>query len=180
MTFEVELKIAVDDLAEIEYALIEQGAELEEIFNQADYYYNHPQRNFAKTDEVLRVRQEGKKSFITYKGPKKRGELKVREEIETEIKQPNDVKKIFERLGFNYVMAVNKERKGYLLEGFRFCLDTIEGLGQYLEVELCSIKVTNQKEIQQRMYQLLTQLGIKKIKPINKSYLELLLDQRKR
>ena len=36
----------------------------------ADHYFNAPDRDFAVTDEAVRVRSIGEKNFVTYKGPK--------------------------------------------------------------------------------------------------------------
>ena len=55
VTIEVEVKFRVANLEDIEYQLLEWGAKLVEIVVQRDHYFNHPSRDFAKSDEALRM-----------------------------------------------------------------------------------------------------------------------------
>ena len=80
--FEVEQKFRVDGFAEIETHLARLGAEIENPIEQVDTYFAHPQRDFAATDEALRIRQVGDENFVTYKGPKIDSQTKTRREIE--------------------------------------------------------------------------------------------------
>ena len=67
MPVEVEVKIKVDDFEDIEYKLLERGALLEEIVMQRDHYFQHPSKDFNKTDEALRIREDGDRFYLTYK-----------------------------------------------------------------------------------------------------------------
>ena len=53
---EFELKAKVDDLGPVREALRARGARHDEAREEHDVYYNHPARDFAVTDEALRVR----------------------------------------------------------------------------------------------------------------------------
>ena len=81
MHFEVEQKFALDSVAEVEQRLAHWGAG-SGVSEQSDLYFNHPARDFAKTDEALRLRSVGDEHFITYKGPKLDATTKTRQEIE--------------------------------------------------------------------------------------------------
>src|SRR4051812_11900536 len=65
MKYEVEQKHGVEDEAALIVRLQQHGAHLEKPFDQRDQYFAHPCRDFAKTDEALRVRVVGNKSFVT-------------------------------------------------------------------------------------------------------------------
>ena len=52
---------------------------------QIDCYYAHPVRDFAASDEALRLRQVGENNYITYKGPKLDTTTKTRREIEISL-----------------------------------------------------------------------------------------------
>ncbi|MCH7990085.1 MAG: class IV adenylate cyclase, partial [Planctomycetes bacterium] len=82
MSYEVELKFPLDDAERISAQLdglqAERGAPIE----QVDRYFNHPSRDFAQTDEALRIRTMNDRSLLTYKGPLLDAETKTRLEIE--------------------------------------------------------------------------------------------------
>ena len=82
MSIEVEQKFAVDDHREIQRRLEQLGAHEAGGVEQVDRYFNHPARDFAQTDEALRLRRVGEANFVTYKGPKLDAATKTRREIE--------------------------------------------------------------------------------------------------
>ncbi|HQU42072.1 MAG TPA: class IV adenylate cyclase, partial [Pirellulales bacterium] len=85
MKYEVERKYRIED----EGPLVERVRGLGGAFGprqqQVDTYYSHPARDFAATDEALRIRRVGEKASITYKGPKIDSSSKTRQEIEAEL-----------------------------------------------------------------------------------------------
>ena len=142
--YEVEQKFPLADLASVREQLRSLGATFGAPVDQADIYFAHPARDFACTDEALRLRQIGELNFITYKGPKIDAKTKTRREIELPIapgaaagEQFSD---LFLTLGFSRVLTVRKRREpGHLdWEGqsVHVALDAIEGLGTYLELEI--------------------------------------------
>src|SRR3954468_18985093 len=82
MQYEVEQKHRVTDEAALMARLRESGGHLETSIEQSDQYFAHPCRDFAKTDEALRIRKVEAKAFVTYKGPKLDTTTKTRREIE--------------------------------------------------------------------------------------------------
>ena len=70
--YEVELKTRTDH-GPVRRRLEEQGATYEGAVTQRDTYYDAPHRDFAATDEALRVREEhedeSETTRLTYKGP---------------------------------------------------------------------------------------------------------------
>ena len=53
-----------------------------EVDDHEDIYLNHPARDFAETNEAFRIRRISDENRITYKGPRRSGPTKTREEIE--------------------------------------------------------------------------------------------------
>ena len=82
MTIEVEQKFRVADTEGVRKKLVALGATFHEPIRQVDLYFAHPQRDFAQTDEALRLRQVGSENYMTYKGPKLDQNTKTRHEIE--------------------------------------------------------------------------------------------------
>src|SRR5690242_8827045 len=82
---EVEMKFPVSDFADVENALARVGARPECIRRDIDHYFNAPDRDFARTDEALRLRRIDAANFVTYKGPKQDAQTKTRTEIEVPL-----------------------------------------------------------------------------------------------
>ncbi|NHK32687.1 MAG: class IV adenylate cyclase [Asgard group archaeon] len=175
MVIEVEMKIKIDDLQKLEYRLIELGAKLKEIVNQRDQYFAHPKKDFAKTDETLRIREEGNKTFLTYKGPKFDPKSKTRVEINAEFIDVKILTEILDHLDFKRVLVVLKERKIYDYKQNEFCLDEVEGLGSFLEVERIIQEKEDYQKVRNKMEILLRELQFDPAKNIRESYLELIL-----
>src|SRR5688572_12433222 len=89
MQYEVEQKHRVEDVAALVAQLVQRGVTLDPPVTQADQYFSHPARDFAKTDEALRIRTAGECSFVTYKGPKLDTTTKTRRELELPL-HPED------------------------------------------------------------------------------------------
>jgi adenylate cyclase class 2 len=113
--FEVELKFAVIDGQVLRARLAELGASFGAIVEQVDTYYAHPARDFARTDEALRIRRAGPDNWITYKGPKLDQVTKTRRELELPL-PPGDAGaacfgELLEAVGFRPVAQVRKRRQ---------------------------------------------------------------------
>ena len=167
---EIEVKAYADDLRKVESKLRDIGAQFIEEIQQIDTYYNHPCRNFAETDEALRIRRSGTKYYLTYKGKKVDPESKTRKEIEVEIEDAHKTAELLVSLGFNPVADVKKVRKVYKLDTFTVCLDNVVNVGTFVEVETCGEHV---EELRNSALSILNALNLKDYE--RKSYLELLL-----
>ena len=114
MGFEVELKFRVADPVELGRRLAERTGAVVAPVDHADIYFAHPSRDFAQTDEAFRIRVEGDENRITYKGAKRLGPTKTREEIEVPfaagVETRDDLQRVFDRLGFTVVATVRKRR----------------------------------------------------------------------
>ncbi len=133
---------------------------------QEDIYFSHPCRDFSKTDEALRIRCQGDETLFTYKGPKLDGISKTREELE--VPCPEGLKQILERLGFERVGEIRKRRRSFFKEGVTVCLDDVEGLGKFLEIESRSEDADSAEDL----VGMLEEVGLKSER---RSYLELLI-----
>lgn len=173
---EVEVKLAVEDLAALENKIKQMGMKLVGEKEQLDIYFNAPDRDFAKTDEALRLRIEDGKYFLTYKGAKFDGKTKSRREIEIEIKAKSIVKprNLLLRLGYREVAAVNKIRRIYKFHGLKIYLDRVDQLGSFIEVEAAAAE-KNFKAKRSQVLELLKKLGLNPSNSIRQSYLELIL-----
>ncbi|MDZ7687308.1 MAG: class IV adenylate cyclase [Halobacteriales archaeon] len=170
---EVEVKVRASH-DEVEESLDALGAERVTQKTQNDTYFTAPHRDFAQTDEALRVRREDGEAFVTYKGPKLDNETKTREEHETRVGSGEEARAVFESLGFEEFGTVRKHRRVYELDGATVTLDDVEGLGEFVEVELEAEGDAETEEARVRILETLELLGLDPDASVRDSYLELL------
>jgi len=150
------------------------GAVFLEVRVERDIYLTHPQRDFSLTDEAFRIRSVSGSNVLTYKGPKLDPLSKTRVEIEVNVDCLDDTRELFERLGFTPAMEIVKTRRYYRHEDLDVCLDDVEGLGTYVEVEG---RGTDIDCVRNRARAILDRLGLKGNE--RRSYMELLFASRK-
>ncbi|WP_459194161.1 class IV adenylate cyclase [Halosimplex sp. J119] len=180
--YEVEIKVRAAHEA-VESALDDAGAERVGKVVQEDTYYDAPHRDFAETDEALRIRREwdsnGDESTgetkITYKGPLLEAESKSREEHETTVAEGDAAVGILDGLGFEPAATVRKERDRYELDGYTVTLDSVDGLGEFVEVET-ETDGDRIEDAREGARAVLDSLDLDPDEQIRTSYLGLLLD----
>lgn len=141
---EVELKFRLADETALREQLKPFAVLWDEPQEQVDCYFNHPARDFAQTDEAVRLRRMGEDNVITYKGPKLDTATKTRREIELAIAGGSEglagFGELLEALSFRRVAEVRKMRtKGHFhWQGFavELGLDEVTGLGRFVEIEI--------------------------------------------
>lgn len=139
---EIELKYRIDDVAAIAVKLEALGARPVDVRDEIDDYYNAPDRDFKATDEVFRLRSAGADCVLTYKGPKRPGAVKTREEIEVPLASGlrDDASRLIRALGYRLTATVAKRRSIHSLErdGFELhvCLDSLASIGEFVEIEI--------------------------------------------
>ena len=161
---EVEVKAKIRSFDEMRKRLDEINAVKVKTEHQEDRYFNSPVRDFAQTDEALRIREtksdEKHNLFITYKGPKIDSKSKTREEVEMEIEDAEKASKIFENLGFKEVRTVVKDREYYKYENYEISLDNVHGLEPYMEIEISLEDNSDYSKAQESIFELFEKLGI--------------------
>jgi adenylate cyclase class 2 len=149
--------------------------------DEADHYYNAPDRDFGQTDEALRLRRIGPVNLITYKGRRQPGPTKTRTEIEVPLQEGNaaatDFLRILEHLGYRATAVVRKQRRAYEFQRGEFamqaCLDDVERLGKFVEVEI--VAPPDKRDAAQAMLLgVVSALGL--TTPESRSYLQMILE----
>lgn len=145
---------------------------------ETDIYFNSPVRDFAKTDEALRVRVYGDGTVVlTYKGPRIGSIGKTREELSVTVNDLESLLEILRKLDFREVAKVVKRRDIYNYENFTIYVDSVEELGSFVEVET----MVNDKELidkaTEEVLQLGNKLGLRRDWIERKTYLELMLER---
>ncbi len=179
MKYEVEMKFPVNDTAALEARLAELGAAIAAAQAEFDVYFAHPARDFARTDEALRVRRKGRANFLTYKGPKLDATTKTRHEIDLPLPPEEESAQawisLLDALGFTVAGEVRKlRRKAHVpWQGRRVevSLDDVERLGAFVELELV-VEPADTEAAKSCIASLAERLQLEKSE--RRSYLELL------
>ena len=178
---EVELKYRVAGSQALRTRLASLGGVCHGEVGQRDQYFNHPQRDFAQTDEAVRVRTVGDTAAVTYKGPLVDKVTKTREEIEVELAGPSGgagLEAILLRLGFRPVLTVEKRRERWLLNyagrEIEVACDRVAGLGEFVELETAA-EQSELAESREVLLRLAEELGLPAETAERRGYLTLLL-----
>ena len=183
--YEVEMKVRADH-DPVRTRLADLDAESRGTVTQADTYYDAPHRSFAETDEAVRIRRETPAgddgtgtgtTVLTYKGPLVEEASKTRVERETGVENGEAMGVILESLGFDPVATVEKRRERFSMEGVTITLDTVTGLGGFVEAET-EADESGRVAAREQVASTLSALGLDEDEQTRTSYLELLLARR--
>jgi adenylate cyclase, class 2 len=179
---EVEMKFRTPDWQPILAILEAWHAVAEPIREDTDHYFNAPDRDFAQTDEAVRIRRIGTSNILTYKGPKFDTQTKARTEIEVDLAEGSqtaaDAVRFLSALGYRPVAVVSKMRHVYKFtrNGFEIqaCLDDVGACGKFVELEI----LAEQSEFETAKAILLrTAAELNLVEQERRSYLRMLLEQ---
>ncbi len=182
-SFEVENKFRVESFGPLRERLVQLDVAWSAPIEQVDTYFAHPCRDFAVTDEALRIRKVQDDHWVTYKGPKIDQVTKTRRELELPLgntpQTTEQFGELFAALGFQAVAQVYKQRTIGRCRWQHFdlelALDQIDGIGSFVELEI----VTDDAGLdaaQGAVLQLAEHLDL--AAPVRASYLELVLASR--
>jgi len=194
--YEVEQKYPVADVTALEDRLASAGVRWHGVVEQVDRYFGHPSRDFAVTDEALRLRSTADGVVITWKGPRLDAAAKTRREIELPLVEaavasaagveaagamasPSTLDhwtELLEALGFRRVREVAKRRRLATVDwdgaAVDVAVDHVAGLGDFIELELRA-DAAGIAPAAARIESLARHLGCTDPEP--RSYLEMLL-----
>jgi len=173
---EIEAKAVLRDREGMVKKLTEMGCIFSDPVRQDDTVFfpagvSHPAP--AGTN-VLRIRQEKDRAFLTLKQP--RGDLD-KYEREVEIVAAEAMLDIVMLLGFYIFSHSIKTRVRAQWEEMEICLDTVEGLGDFIEVERMVADDTDGEAIADELFVFLQTLGITSEDRVTRGY-DVLLHER--
>ena len=179
---EVEMKFRVQDWSAVVAKLADWSAVPAPVRKDTDHYFNAPDRDFAQTDEAVRIRRIGTANLFTYKGPKLDSATKTRTEIELPLADgpgpATDAVRFLSALGYRPVAVVSKTRQVYKFERYGFkvevCLDDVGAVGRYVEVEVMA-EPDKMEAAKAAVQQTAADLGLTDHE--RRSYLRLLLER---
>jgi adenylate cyclase class 2 len=131
---EKEIKIGVRNPKELLSLLSQKGAKKVGEGFQRTTRMDTPRLDLEKRGTFLRVRTGGKDIVTLKKKIKTTGEVFERQELETEIKDPELLADIFANLGFTKRFIMEKYRLDYEYKGTKISLDELP-FGMFIEIE---------------------------------------------
>ena len=171
---EIEVKARLKDKNAVMRKLADLGCVFSKPKTQDDMVYAEKTgslETFLSNDVFLRIRiQDGSKVIFTVKKPaQKSNEMLVKYEHEVVVDSAEELKGALSLMGFSEVVRTKKMRQTAHYGDYEICIDEIEGLGAFIELEQMAAK-EGAEEIQKRMFEFLLTLGVEKEDQVKKGY----------
>lgn len=181
---EVEIKLKVDNVSIIEENIMKLGFTKISTVVEQDKYFDDECHSIKDGDSALRIRKvtnvDTGETFsqINFKGKKYDNVSMTRPEFETEINDAEKLECILNALGYYAVKPhVVKERHEFGKGDINACIDTVEGLGDYLELEIVVDDESKKDNALNRIEDILAKLGYNIEETTNVSYLSQLMNK---
>jgi adenylate cyclase class 2 len=131
---ERELKFRCADLDEFRQRLQATAEKVSEVAFEDNILFDRD-GELAGRGALLRLRRDGHGAHLTFKGAASfEGGVKVREERETRVEEPDELQAVLDRLGYEPVQRYQKYREEWRLGSVVICLDTTP-VGDFVEFE---------------------------------------------
>ena len=168
MALEAEIKIPVNDLETVIKRLKQEVFQETEVCREEDTYFNS--RNMQTGEEWAQ---------LNCKGAKLDQISMARKELETEIREPEIIEGILKELGFEPLsIQVIKTRRTLSNGEITAAADRVEGLGEFLELEIIAERESQREECLEKISRVLRTIGYKMEQTVRTSYLSMLFGKR--
>ena len=162
---EIEIKFKVKDLNFLENNLIKQGCVFSDPIIQHDITYSQKNSDLDYTcakegDVMLRIRRQDEKSEFNIK--KQCSGESDNIEHETQISNPDEMDKILKLLNWVPQVEVKKMRKKGKWDEYEICLDKVEELGDFMEIEKMVEDDSDPEIIREELFNMVKVLGLVK------------------
>ena len=178
---EVEVKAHVADLAAVKQKLASLGCELSEPVIQEDVVYLHKPltlKDVKRGIVSVRIRTQDGKNILTLKKQLENGLDKLEREIVfDDAEQAADMLEI---LDMHAASRLKKTRQKYKHQGMEICLDEVEGLGSFVEVEKIVDEGADSIAVQDELFSWLQTLGVSRNDRVTKGYDILMYEKEQR
>jgi adenylate cyclase class 2 len=171
MKKEIEVKAYLKNPDEVVQKLTSIGSTLSETIKQIDTVYTKIVGNveeYLKNDHFVRIRKKSDGRFIfTVKKPLSKKVL-TKAEHETEIKNAEELEQALFLMGYQISNRVVKNRRTTHYKEFEICIDSVDELGSFIEIEKMS--EDNADAVREELNDFLTSLGVSPADEVHKGY----------
>lgn len=177
---EIKVKARIKDKEKILLNLEEQGCVFSDSIKQVDTVYVKITGNvedYLKNDHFVRIREKSDGRYIfTVKRPKALGKNLVKTEHESEIKDAKELEQALFLMGYKLSNRVIKVRRTGKCGDYEICLDEVEGLGSFIEIEKMAQEETEHEIVLKELQSFLSLLGVSGEDEVKKGYDILILE----
>lgn len=135
MKVENEIKFKVGNVKEVRSDLLRLKPEEYIQIKEIDYSFDMQEGFLSHQGKLLRLRRIGKKTVLTFKGPRILSRFKKREEINISFSEFRSIWQLLHRVGFVGLFTKEKIRQRFRYKNVEVCLDRLPFIGYYLEIE---------------------------------------------
>jgi len=172
---EIEVKAKLKDKTGFLKLAKQLGIEFNDTIVQEDHTYESETAYNDPNWNIFRIRKQDNKNILTMKH-KASTRSRDNHEYETIVDDHIEITKMLDRLGYKFAVKVNKKRRIAKYRDFELCLDEIEHLGDFVEVEKLAEDNADVDAIQLELWGLLRELGIEPIDRVHKGYDTLMIE----
>jgi adenylate cyclase, class 2 len=158
---EIEVKYRIDDLEALLTALKSRGIELSDPVHQDDQAYAPEHWQFGDSKlgvSFLRLRTTGGRHQFTLKQPGSNAQACL--EHETEVTDRAAMHAAVLRMGYRPTVQIIKTRRTATLDNCSLCVDDVEGIGGFLELERLAADDTDEAADQAELAAFIDSLDI--------------------
>lgn len=159
MAYEAELKVFITDKSFVFQKLTQMGCVWGKVKRQYDKIYCKKEEASIQSENYklyLRIRHEENRSILTLKQILDQIEVI---EYESAVENSCEVIKMIHLLGFEELVTVKKVRREGKLGDFSICLDEVEELGSFIEIEKIVENDQNRDKVKRELFEFLKQIG---------------------
>lgn len=166
---EIEIKFKVENIEDLITRLVNKGCTISDTISQKDTIYvgNLNDTESREGATFLRVRKTDNKIELNYK--KQSNKLMESQEIEFGVDSYEKANEFLKALGFQEWVQVNKKRRNTTFGAYNICIDEVERLGNFVEIELL-IQEKEEKDYEAQLLSVAKELGISTENRVNSHY----------
>ena len=175
MPFEVEVKVRLQNPAEIEAKAKELGWFKKEVFKEDIYFRPKGDTSTVPADRY-RLRREAGQNVVTFKRQISTGSGEVNDEVEFTVDNAHAFFKFADRFGFEPFVVKRKKSRVYRVGRADVELNEVEHLGHFAEIEILCDEEEYIPIARTELARLLNKLGID-AEDIERTYYILMIQQ---
>src|SRR3989344_1837216 len=172
MRKEIEVKAKINNVAEIEEKISALGFQFSApLSTEVAVFINFRIKTFGVFQSginLLRIRKTNDETILTIKHPQSNEFDSI--EHETKISNPDEMREPLKLMGYKSAVQVKKTRKTAKYKDFEICLDFVEDLGDFIEVEKIAGENADSGQIQNELFEFLLNLGIRNENRVTQGY----------
>ena len=176
---EIEIKANISNVDRLIDRIEDLGAKLSDAVYQKDDVFTRGDKVGGEGSVFVRVRQETKnnatKNIFTLKKMINGHGDKI--ECETEISDPDNMLRAIAEMNFVPYMTIAKSRRETKIGEYSICIDEVEGLGNFIEIEKLVDENADHDEIVDELRIFAEKLGVDRADSVDKGYDVLLTEK---